>query len=159
MRTRSLIISATLIAALVLALAVIALAADPRDGTWKLNVAKSKYNPGPAPKSLTTQRETQNNRVKSVYNGVDSEGKSLNYEYTAIFDGKDYPVTGSSTFDSIALNNIDADTVDWVTKKSGKDVSHGQTIYSKDGKTRTQTEKGKDAKGKKFSSITVWEKQ
>jgi hypothetical protein len=42
MRTRSLIISATMIAALVLALAVIAVAADnPFVGTWKMNPAKS----------------------------------------------------------------------------------------------------------------------
>ena len=29
------------------------LAADASLGTWKLNLAKSKYNPGPAPKSAT----------------------------------------------------------------------------------------------------------
>ena len=28
-------------------------AADASLGTWKLNVAKSKYSPGPAPKSAT----------------------------------------------------------------------------------------------------------
>ena len=45
MRTRSLVISATLISALVLALAVIALAADnPFVGTWKMNPAKSKFS-------------------------------------------------------------------------------------------------------------------
>jgi hypothetical protein len=31
-------------------------AEDPNSGTWKMNPAKSKYNPGPAPKSSTTQR-------------------------------------------------------------------------------------------------------
>jgi len=33
-------------------------ATDPRLGTWKLNVAKSKYEPGPAPKSLTVKIES-----------------------------------------------------------------------------------------------------
>ena len=28
--------------------------ADSQVGTWKLNLAKSKYSPGPAPKSATT---------------------------------------------------------------------------------------------------------
>jgi len=32
-------------------------ASDPRIGTWKLNVAKSKYSPGPAPQSLTVKVE------------------------------------------------------------------------------------------------------
>jgi hypothetical protein len=30
---------------------------DPRIGTWKLNLAKSKYSPGPAPQSLTVKVE------------------------------------------------------------------------------------------------------
>ncbi len=32
-------------------------ASDPRIGTWKLNVTKSKYSPGPAPQSLTVKVE------------------------------------------------------------------------------------------------------
>ncbi len=31
--------------------------ADPRVGTWQLNVAKSKFSPGPAPKSQTLKIE------------------------------------------------------------------------------------------------------
>jgi hypothetical protein len=159
MRTRSLVISATLIAALVLALAVIAMAADPHDGTWKLNVAKSKILPGPAPKSLTTKRETFGNSAKSVFDGMDADGKTIHYEYTATFDGKDCPITGSPNFDAISLKKIDANTFEWVTKKGGKEVAHGQTVYSKDGKTRTQSEKSKDTKGQEVTSIVVYEKQ
>ncbi len=33
-------------------------AADPLIGTWKLNLAKSKFSPGPAPKSVTATRLT-----------------------------------------------------------------------------------------------------
>jgi hypothetical protein len=159
MQTRSLVISTALIAALVLALAVIAMAAGPHDGTWKLNVAKSKILPGPAPKSLTTKRETIGNSVKTVFDGVDADGKPIHYEYTATFDGKDCPITGSPNFDAISLKIIDADTFEWVTKKGGKEVAHGRTVYSKDGKTRTQTEKSKDAKGQEVTSIVVYEKQ
>jgi hypothetical protein len=159
MRTHSLVISATLIAALVLALAGIAMAADTHDGTWKLNLAKSKVLPGPAPKSLTTTRETHGDSAKSVFDGVDANGNIFHYEYTATFDGKDCPITGSPNFDAISLNKIDVNTYEWVTKKSGKEVAHGRTVYSKDGKTRTQTEKSKDAKGQEVTSIAVYEKQ
>jgi hypothetical protein len=159
MRTRSLVISAALISALVLALSVTTMAADPHDGTWKLNVAKSKFSPGSAPKSLLTKRETIDNSVKTVFDEVDADGKTIHYEYTATFDGKDCPITGSPNFDAISLKKIDSNTFEWVTKKSGKEVSHGRTVYSKDGKTRTQTEKSKDAKGQEVTSIVVYEKQ
>jgi hypothetical protein len=43
------------ITALVAALAIFVATAtaDEHSGTWKLNLAKSKYSPGPAPKNLT----------------------------------------------------------------------------------------------------------
>jgi hypothetical protein len=148
-----------LISALVLALAVIAVAADPHDGTWKVNVTKSKFSPGSAPKSLATKRETIGNSVKTAFDGVDADGKPIHYEYTATFDGKDCPITGSPNFDAISLKKIDANTFEWVTKKDGKEVAHGRTVYSKDGKTRTQIENSKDAKVQEVTSTVVYEKQ
>jgi len=41
------------------ALSVAASPADPHVGTWKLNVAKSKYSPGPAPKEVTMKIEAK----------------------------------------------------------------------------------------------------
>ena len=35
----------------IVAAALLAAQADPRVGTWNLNVEKSKYSPGPAPKT------------------------------------------------------------------------------------------------------------
>ena len=41
----------------VLASTAVVIAADNNVGTWKLNLAKSKYSPGPAPKSQTLKIE------------------------------------------------------------------------------------------------------
>ena len=38
---------------------VAAASPDPHLGTWKLNVAKSKYSPGPAPKEVTMKIEAK----------------------------------------------------------------------------------------------------
>jgi hypothetical protein len=38
--------------------------ADPRIGTWKLNVAKSKFDPGPPPQSLIVKVEPSGNGEK-----------------------------------------------------------------------------------------------
>jgi hypothetical protein len=160
MRTRSLVIFAILISALVLALAVVALAEDPHIGTWKLNLAKSKYSPASsAPKSATMIFTAQDNGVKCVSEGVESNGKAYHEEFAPKYDGKDYPYTGSSEVDTIAYTKIDANTLDWVIQKAGKIVGSGQSVISRDGKTRTVTAKGKDAKGQDTTRTSVFEKQ
>jgi hypothetical protein len=40
---------------------------NPLVGIWKLNVEKSKYNPGPAPKSLTRTVEPNGDGVKDTF--------------------------------------------------------------------------------------------
>ena len=50
--------------------AVAALGADNSIGTWKVNVAKSKYTPAPFPlKSLTSVREAVSGGVKVTNTG------------------------------------------------------------------------------------------
>jgi hypothetical protein len=47
----------TLTAVLTVAFAVSAQSADPWVGTWKVNLEKSKYSPGPPPKSAVRKVE------------------------------------------------------------------------------------------------------
>jgi hypothetical protein len=63
-------------------------------GTWKLNVAKSKFSPGPAPKSLTVKWEAAGQGVRLTSEGVTADGKPMSGGYTANYDGKDYPMVG-----------------------------------------------------------------
>src|SRR5258706_8573555 len=95
-----------------LALAVLAVGASaqpaksPELGTWKLNVEKSKYNPGPAPKSNQITATAAGSGVKYVSKGVDAEGKDTGQEYTANYDGKDVPLKGSQVADTTSLKMI-----------------------------------------------------
>ena len=73
---------------------VAAAAADQSSGTWKMNAEKSKYSPGPAPKSLTVVVESDDNNYKIEATGTDGDGKPLHVQYSAKFDGKDHPATG-----------------------------------------------------------------
>jgi hypothetical protein len=52
-------------------------AADPQVGTWKLDVAKSKYSPGPPPKEITLTIESQPDGLKFTIVGTDAEGKPV----------------------------------------------------------------------------------
>src|SRR5262249_20499619 len=132
---------------------------DPFIGTWKLNLAKSKFSPGPLPKSQTVTYEAVGQGFKATIKITDAEGKPINFQYTANFDGKDYPVTGAPDWDMVAQKHIDANTVEFTRKKAGKVVSTATSVVSKDGKTRTTTEKGVNAKGEKISNTAVYDRQ
>jgi hypothetical protein len=134
-------------------------AADPAAGTWELNVAKSTFSPGPAPKSLTRTFEVNGTDVKYSAKGVDAAGKPTLMEYTAKYDGKDYPVTGSPDFDTISLKQVDPATSVATLKKGGKLVQTTTRVVSKDGKTLTLTVKGKNAKGQAVNNVMVFDKQ
>jgi hypothetical protein len=46
-------------------------------GTWKLNLAKSTYSPGPAPKTSTFTFQGEGQNLKNTTEGIDAEGKPV----------------------------------------------------------------------------------
>jgi hypothetical protein len=131
---------------------------DPFIGTWKLNLAKSKFTPGPAPKSQSLTYEPSGNGVKLTSNQVDAQGNSTPGGYTANYDGKDYPFTNPDA-DTIALKRVDAGTVTATWKKAGKVTMTSRRTVSKDGKTLTIAQKGKNAQGQAVNYVSVYDKQ
>jgi hypothetical protein len=138
---------------------VSAQASNPRIGTWKLNVEKSKYSPGPAPQSNTMKIEASGDGEKASTEGVNAAGTATMTQYTAQYDGKDYPMTGSQNADAVALKRIDARTMERTDKKGEKVVATSTRVVSEDGKTMTVTTKGTNAQGQAVDNVTVWEKQ
>src|SRR5882724_8427751 len=67
---------------------------DPLVGTWTMNAQRSKFSPGPAPKSITVTYEPTAHGLHVVSVVVTSDGTSARTEYTADYDGKDYPIKG-----------------------------------------------------------------
>jgi hypothetical protein len=143
----------------VLILFVGTVAADQFSGTWKMNAAKSKYSPGPPPKDLTVVVESDENNYKIEATGMDADGKPVHVQYSAKFDGKDYPATGVANADTVSVKRIDANTVETAQKKGGKVVMTITSKVSKDGKTRTSTWHGKNAEGKDVHNVVVFDKQ
>jgi hypothetical protein len=136
-----------------------AAAADQQSGTWKMNPAKSKYSPGPAPKGITVKVDSDENNIKITADGTDADGNPTHVEYSAKFDGKDYPITGVPNADTVSVKRIDANTVQSTLKKAGQVVMTVRSTVSKDGKTRTSTFKGKDAQGHDVNNVVVSDKQ
>ncbi len=150
------------LAAGVLAVAVLAIAQpkDPFVGTWRLNLAKSKYSPGPPPKSTTSTYEAAGQGYKVSVKTEPATGPAQQWSYTSNLDGKDTPVTGNNpNADMVAVKRIDANTLEMVNKKGGKVTTTQRNVVAADGKTRTVTTTGTDAQGQKVNNVTVLEKQ
>ena len=165
MRTRLTVLCVGLLAVLVFS-SVTAMGADMLAGTWKLNVAKSKYSPGPAPQSNTIKFESVAGGTKLLADGVDSQGKKTHNEYTAKFDGKDSltkPMLDGkpnpNAADAVSYKKIDDYTYEVTAKLKGKTLNVARHVISKDGKTRTVTTTGTNAQGQKLNDTTVFEKQ
>ena len=135
---------------------------NPALGTWKLNVAKSKYVGTPAPKSNTTTITAQGDGVKVSVEGVAGDGSRIAYSYMTNLDGKDSAISGVGApggEDTIAVKRVDANTTTSTAKKAGKVTATTRTVISKDGKVRTVTAKGTDDQGKPLSVAAVYDKQ
>ena len=132
---------------------------NPVAGTWELNVAKSKWTPGPLPKSQTRTYEVKGSQETSTQKGIDSDGKPTLVQFTASYDGKDHPYKGSPLWDSLALTKVDDYTVTFVQKKNGKVMANGTRNVSKDGKTMTIASKGTTPEGKPMEFLLVLEKR
>ena len=143
-----------------LALAGVTHAADREVGTWKINLAKSKYSPPElAPKSAVVKIESVENGIKVIVDTVDSTGKSVHYDYSVKYDGKDYPVKGDLNRDATAAKKIDDDTLEQVSKKDGKVTTTNRIVVSRDGMSRTQTTTGTDARGRTIDNVVFWDRQ
>ncbi len=159
MRTKRFAIFTTVLLLVAFVLTVTVAAADQHSGTWKMNPAKSKYTPGPAPTSTTVKVEADEKGVKIDAEGTNADGSALHVQYDAKFDGKDYPVTGLPYGDMVSIKRIGADTIESTLKKGGQVMMTVTSKVSKDGKTRTSTFKGKDADGHDVLNVVVYDRQ
>ena len=132
-------------------------AANANMGTWKLNQKKSKIAHGMG-KNMTVVYSSTLFQTKVTVDGIDAHGKPTHSEWSGMFDGKDHAVTGSPDEDMRAYRKIDDRTLEFTSKKAGKVTIMGRVVVSTDGKSRTVTVNGADAKGKKFHSVVVYDK-
>ena len=160
---RILVVVAVVVVCLALpALTLAQNSADPRVGTWKLNLAKSNFGGMPAPQSETRTIEAHGKGEKISFKGVAADGSPIAFSITTNLDGKPVPFVGTGVAggaDTDAPKRIDPYTVTSTATKAGKVVARSRYVVSKDGKVTTQTRKGTDAKGQPFTQVLVWDRQ
>jgi hypothetical protein len=113
-------------------------AADPVEGTWKLNLSKSKYVVSPAPKSFTIViRAMGTQGFEHKVDGVTADGQKVSVVYTAQRNGAEAAITGDARYDTIRVRSIDDRTEEAIFYKGGKEVRIDRYTLSSDGRERT----------------------
>jgi hypothetical protein len=148
-------------------------ATDPIDGTWKLSLPRSTYSPGPPPKGA----ENQLRRFSTLeggwnlfeFTGTTPEGAPVFQIVAFKIDGKPYPVysgpslttfltAGKPTNVTRSYRRIDTLTTEFTTYTSGVAGIPTVRTVSKDGKTYTETTKGKNNQGQAVNNTLVFER-
>ena len=144
----------------VLAGTTLAQSSNSTIGTWKVNLAKSQYDAGMAPKSATFTVEAAGADFKVVVDSVAAAGTAAHWSFTQNYDGKDHHITGNCPYgDVVASTRVDANTTKNTYKRAGT-VTVSQThAVSSDGKTDTITNTSTTADGKTVSTVRVYDKQ
>jgi hypothetical protein len=129
------------------------------EGTWKLNAAKSKFSPGPPPKSMSvTYSAVGADGMKIVVDVTPATGPAQHWEMTAHYDGKEYPVKGNPNAETVSMKTVDKLTTESTFKKGGKVTATNTRTLTADGKTLTVTSKGVTEEGKPRNDVQVFEK-
>lgn len=129
-------------------------------GTWKINPAKARREP-PAKILVNGTQKSEpsgNDAIRVSSEGVGQDGKPYRRTNTYVLDGRDNPVTGMPSTDTLAMQLLDERTAIWTYKKGGQLRARAVTVFGADG-SRTTEAWGTGEDGKPFHSVSVAEKQ
>ena len=153
---------ASLSLTLTMALGSLALAqGKTRIGTWELNLEKSTFSPGPAPRQQTLTFQEKGPQWMALIQGTDASGKPINVDANNLmitFDGRDHP-TPTSDYETTAWKAVDDYKYLVTRKRAGKVVMTSTNILSADGKTMTITTIGQNATGQPIHNVRVYDKR
>ena len=132
---------------------------DPVVGTWKLNVSKSKFTPGPAPTEETRVYDAQAGGINVTVRTIEADGHTTTIHISANYDGKDYPVTGSSDYDVIKLTKISERVAEATLMHGSRVIATAKREVSPDGKTMTITYMTPQDQEHRINNQAVYDKQ
>jgi len=127
-------------------------------GVWNLNLAKSKFLPGPAPVSQKRTYEALPGGIKATIRTVFADGHSTYSEATAEYDGVEYPIVGNPDADRIKLTKIDAHKAETSFSHAGAIVASARRVVSEDEKTLTITYTGV-LNGEPVKNVAVYDRE
>jgi hypothetical protein len=129
-------------------------------GTWKMNVAKSKADPGPLPKSQTVKIEPHGDGFMTTVDAENADGTKTHTVRMAALDGKEVTVQGGTNPNAKeAYARVSDRSFKRMVMVNGKVMNTLTATLSTDGKTFTTETTGTNADGKPIHNSGVMEKQ
>jgi len=113
-------------------------------GLWQLDLMKSTYFPGPAPRSETRAYRADATGVLGVIKRTHANGRVETIEWRADYD-REQAVTGTPAYDAIVLKRIDDLTAESTLSHAGIVYGTARRVISADGNTLTITFQRKTA--------------
>jgi hypothetical protein len=142
------------------ALAGVLHAGDLGLGVWKFNRAASTYESSPAPRESTrVWEQAGEGKVRFLHTTVSADGKKGRTEFVAGYDGKDYPVTGSSRYDTVSLKLLSDHVVEQTFRLKGAVTVRATRTVSGDGRRMTIVAAGANPDGRAFRNVLVYDRQ
>ena len=132
---------------------------SPLAGTWKLNVTKSKFSPGPGPKSQTLKWERVQGGFRFTTDATSADNTVTHTVTMLKDDGSDAPVQGAASPTTRHLKRIDDRTYEDGDKVNGKPTVSRRLGVAQDGRTLTVTVTGTNAQGQPVNNVTVYDRQ
>jgi hypothetical protein len=126
-------------------------------GTWLLDVAKSKYSPGPGPVTETRTYRRGPNGIEGTIQRRFADGRSDRIEYVAEYD-REYPVLGTEEYDHILLKRITARVAEAVLSHAGRVYGTARRVVDESGKTMTITFKREGSSGTTVNNTAFYQK-
>ena len=130
---------------------------NPLLGTWRLDLAKSRYSPGPPP---TAETRIYARDAAGVVGQIDrryADGRRDVIDYRADYD-RDYPVSGTKLYDLVRFRRIDEYTTEGVLSHAGQVYGSSRRVLSADGETMTITFRRTEL-GDMVNNVAVYHKE
>jgi len=136
--------------------------ADPFDGAWVLDVARSRYTPSSntpyrRETSIAIDGETIAQSTSTWRRVQGNDSPLVRVTYSAKFDGRDYPVDASSS--RVALRRVNASTVERIATGDRGSKETATWTVSADRQELTMVTSGVDATGAAYSSTQVYSRK
>ena len=103
-------------------------------GQWRLDVSKSKYSPGPGPKSETRTYRSTEDGIRAVIIRTHQDGQVQTIEYEANYDSVNH-VVATPDYDALQLKRINAFVSEATLSHAGKQFGTARREISRDGMT------------------------
>ena len=128
-------------------------------GTWVLDINRSTFVEDTAvPNARMTTFELVGDGLRQIVETTIGNGLIDRTEYSAKFDGKDYPISNSS-LDFVSLKRVAPRKMERLGKRRAtgdKIVETSTREVSADGRTLTITSNGIDSSGREYRTLQIY---